>query len=432
MSTRSRYLIDDLARGVFRVHRDALRSEEVFAQERRKIFDTSWLYVGHESEVEAPGDFRRRTVGGRPLIFVRGRDGAVRAFFNSCTHRGATVCREEEGNAKAFQCFYHAWLYNTNGELVRVPDPDGYAFEPGASGLGLRRPAGFAQYRGFYFVTYSDDMPSLEEYLGPTTEWFDLIVDQSREGLRVIRGHAHYVVKSNWKLTVENTLDGYHGEALHSTYFAYVKSRGGSPPAAWWGPESGSRSFGNGHAGFEMPPGFPKPVAKWDPFFGPDARDEIERIRADVIARLGEERGRRVCDYTRNMVIFPNFMIADSHSIFARTVEPLSAGVHEARYWQLAPKEETGAALARRLDNFLSFLGPGGFATPDDVEALEACQQGYAIAEVEWNDVSRGMHRDPMVVDEAGIRTYWRHWSNKMTGGHLELDDRAEADHGVR
>ncbi|TAK70234.1 MAG: aromatic ring-hydroxylating dioxygenase subunit alpha [Actinomycetota bacterium] len=421
--------MEDRDRGTCRVHRDTLRSEEVFFEEQRRIFNGSWLYVGHGSEVEAPGDFRRRTVGGRPLIFVRGRDGKVRAFFNSCTHRGATLCREDEGNAKAFQCFYHAWVFTTTGELNSMPDRDGYSPDLDVESLALRQPAQFDSYRDFYFVNYSLEAPSLADYLGDATEMIDLTVDQSRDGLRVIRGHTHYTVKSNWKLNVENTLDGYHGEPLHTTYFSYMKEFGSRRPTGWYGDESRTHIYPHGHAAFEMPPGFPKPIAHWNPFFGEEAKPDIERLRAEVIARLGEERGSRVCDYTRNLIVFPNFTLADSHSIFARTVEPVGVDTHEVRYWQLAPREESGAALARRLDNFISFLGPGGFATPDDAEALEACQQGYSIGEVEWNDISRGMRRDPKIVDEAGIRAYWRHWTNLMTGSDLPLADRPVGHH---
>src|ERR1700681_515749 len=104
-------VIDDRENGMFRVHRSAMTSAEIFALERDQIFNRCWLYLGHESEVDRPGDYRRRLVGGRPLIFVRDSDGTIRAFFNSCTHRGATICRQDSGNARLFQCFYHSWTF---------------------------------------------------------------------------------------------------------------------------------------------------------------------------------------------------------------------------------------------------------------------------------------------------------------------------------
>ncbi|HJU46533.1 MAG TPA: Rieske 2Fe-2S domain-containing protein, partial [Gaiellaceae bacterium] len=80
--------------GYFAYHRSALTSDELHRAELERIFNRSWLYLGHESEVPEPGDFVRRTVATRPLFFVRSREtGDVRVFANSCTHRGSLICR---------------------------------------------------------------------------------------------------------------------------------------------------------------------------------------------------------------------------------------------------------------------------------------------------------------------------------------------------
>ena len=90
-------VIDDRQRGLFKVHRSSMTSPELFQREQELIFNQCWIYLGHESEVESAGDYRRRTVAGRPLFFVRGRDGQVRVFLNSCPHRGAQICRRDTG-----------------------------------------------------------------------------------------------------------------------------------------------------------------------------------------------------------------------------------------------------------------------------------------------------------------------------------------------
>src|SRR5204862_7777707 len=95
-SNGTTYVADEPEAGRFRVYRRAFMDPDVLERERARIFDRSWLYLGHESEVERAGEFRAREVGGRPLIFVRGHDGVVRALFNACTHRGAQVCREKK------------------------------------------------------------------------------------------------------------------------------------------------------------------------------------------------------------------------------------------------------------------------------------------------------------------------------------------------
>ena len=102
-------IVEKESEGYFAYHRSALTSEDIHRAEIERIFNRSWLYVGHESEVPNRGDFVRRTVGLRPLFFVRSQTtGEVKVFYNSCTHRGATICRRDRGNGKTFQCFYHA------------------------------------------------------------------------------------------------------------------------------------------------------------------------------------------------------------------------------------------------------------------------------------------------------------------------------------
>lgn len=79
-------------------------------------------------------------------------------------------------------------------------------------------------------------------------------------------------------------------------------------------------------------------------------------------------------------------------------------------------KDETPENRALRLDNFLTFLGLGGFATPDDVDMLESCQRGFLNREVEWSDMSRGMKSDhPVPTDELQLRTFWRRWNQLIS-----------------
>jgi len=120
------WVVEDITAGTFCVNRAALADEDVFRDEMRSIFDRCWLYVGHESEIPKPGDFRARDVGNRPLVFWRGHDGVCRVFYNSCRHRGAMVCRVPEGNTRSMSCFYHAWTYGSTGALNGLPSEEGY------------------------------------------------------------------------------------------------------------------------------------------------------------------------------------------------------------------------------------------------------------------------------------------------------------------
>jgi p-cumate 2,3-dioxygenase subunit alpha len=97
--------------------------------------------------------------------------------------------------------------------------------------------------------------------------------------------------------------------------------------------------------------------------------------------------------------------------------------------WQLAPRNEDAELHRIRLDNFLTFWGPGGFATPDDVEALECCQKGYAgVAELPWSDVSRGMSKQhPNAMDETQMRSFWRRWNELLHGVPMTYEHRGTA-----
>jgi p-cumate 2,3-dioxygenase alpha subunit len=408
-------VLDDPQAGVFRVHRSTMTSDAVLALEQERIFDRCWLYLGHETELPAPGDFVRRTIAGRPLIFIRGADGTIRAFYNTCTHRGALICRQDQGHADVFQCFYHAWSFNTRGELVGLPDEAGYGSGFDRAERALQPPPRLEQYRGFYFVSFDPEIVDLVTYLAGAKEYLDLILDQSETGMRVLPGANKYAIRANWKLLSENSGDIYHAPPLHRTYFEYIAGVSEGMKMERLSPGR-ARSLGNGHASTESAAVMGRPIARWHPLFGAGAKEEIARIRARLVERHGEERASRMADTTRLMVIYPNLAIHDTMAITVRQWWPTGPDTMEVTAWELAPQEEDGDRLARRLDSFLTFFGPGGFSTPDDVEALESCQVGFGAREVEWSDVSRGMHRDAQDVDELQTRAFWRQWYAQMQG----------------
>ena len=302
------------------------------------------------------------------------------------------------------------------GALVQIPDEAGYSECFDRADRGLRAPAQFASYGGLYFLCYSPDTEPLEDYLAGAKEFIDLVNDQSPDGMQVTRGTNLYSTGANWKLLVENSADGYHGVPVHSTYLDYVASYGeGMQPsvmktdAAW--------DLGNGHAAIELPTVSGRPVAHWHPLFGEETKAEIERIEAEVKSRVGEERGDRICHSIRLLLVFPNFAIVDSSAVTLRTFEPVTKEQINISAWSLGPKGEAAEALARRTDSYVTFFGPAGFATPDDAEALESCQQGFKTwREQEWSDISRGMTRMATAMDELQMRTFWRTWQSRIAG----------------
>ena len=399
--------------GKFRVHRSSMTSPEIYKLEQRRIFDKCWLYLGHESEVPNPGDYVRRVVAERALFFARDRDGELAVFHNTCPHRGALICRTDRGNAQVFQCFYHAWSFNTSGELIGMPDMDGYGPDFDRAELSLRSPR-FDSYKGFIFVCFDAETESLVDYLAGAAEYLDLVADQSPAGMRVIPGSNRYTIKANWKLLAENSIDAYHALPTHQTYFEYMaKEAGGNIPSTSNRRGLG-RALGNGHGVMENDAIYGRPIAMWHPYFGEEARPEIQRIKDDLIARHGQDKALRMCEKSRNMVIFPNLVINDIMAVTIRAFQPTGPDSMDVTAWEMVPTEETGDLLRRRLDSFLTFLGPGGFATPDDVEVLESCQQGFRSGGVEWSDLSRGFHRDPRGDDELQMRSFWRRWQSRI------------------
>ena len=425
-------IIDDRRRGIFKVHRSTMTSMELFRLERERVFNRCWIYLGHESEVENPGDYRRRTVAGRPLFFVRGADGEIRVFLNSCPHRGALICRHDTGNAQVLQCFYHAWSFNISGELIGLPGEDAYGPNFDRSEMSLKEPPRVESYRGFYFVSFNPHVEDLVTYLAGARDYLDMIVDQSEGGMRVVPGSNRYTMKANWKLLAENSLDGYHLVPTHKTYVDYIASLGtddsGDTLAAR--PPGVARALGNGHCVSENVARQGRPIAHWHPLFGEEAIEPIARVRRRLVEKYGEERAYLMANVSRNLLIYPNLIINDSMAITIRYFEPLAPDEMDVTASHLVPRDEADTVLATRLDSFLTFLGPGGFATPDDVEALESCQAGFRATEMEWSDISRGMLKPiPGTSDELQMRGFWRQWHANMQGlAETDVQDGRPAD----
>ena len=426
---------DDSSGGIFRVHRSVFTSPQIAELEQRNIFNRCWIYLGHESEIPNSGDFRRRTVAGKPLFWVRGSDGQVRVFHNSCTHWGANVCRFDEGNAEVFQCFYHAWTFNNRGNLVSVPDEAAYGAGFRKEAMGLVSPARIDHYRGFYFVSFNPDIEGLQTYLTGAKNYVDLILDQSEAGWRVAPGTQKYAVRANWKMFSLNSLDNYHVQPLHATFFKYTESLGsGDPPAAPPGSFPGRNgralSLGAGH-GVDIFPSMTRarPIAHWHPILGEDSKEEVRNMRDHLVREFGEERAYMMCDTNRLMLIYPNFALHDIAAVSLRYFEPVGPEYMEVTVQTLVPCGESSGLLNRRLENFLSFLGPGGFAHPDDIEAMESAQTGFRAGGPEWIDASRGMNRNAHAVDELHVRAFWRQWHANILG-HAKADRHHDLPNG--
>ena len=278
-------------------------------------------------------------------------------------------------------------------------------------------------HAGFYFVNFSkeDEVEPLLDFLGESADRLDLINEQSAVGMEVVRGVHEYEINANYKLLCENSYDGYHLFTTHESYVEYMmqvlKGSDFDP-----GIKGICKTFGNGHACFETPIKAGRAVAQWLPTWGEEARELIDAKRAEILGRMGEGRGNDICDLHCNMVIFPNSIINDQQTVLARTIIPVAANKMIVRAWSLAPADEVPALRKIRLENVLSFLGPAGFATPDDVSMLEWCQKAYESTDVEHNDFCKGFCTDEKTLkgdgawdDEMQMRAYWLKWDEMMS-----------------
>jgi len=417
------YVINQPEAHRFQVNRSTLMDPKILELEKSRIFDVCWIYVGHESEVRKPGDFKTRNVCDRPVIFCRDSKSRIRVFINTCRHRGATVCREIEGNTKSHTCFYHGWSYNCDGELDGVPGQDAFPPSFRKSDFNLKEPPHVASYRGFVFLSFNPKAVPLEEYLAGAKEYIDLVVDQSPSGqMEVIQGVQDYEIRANWKFLTENSFDDYHLLSVHGSWLTYLRNSGVEmkrPERGHLLPGHGvGKVLGNGHGCTDNVNFRGRPVACWIPVYGEAAKPEIERIRAELVTRLGEQRAARVADTNRNLLVFPNLFINDGSSVTIRTYYPIGPDRMRVLAWALGPVEESPTARAVRLDSFLTFYGPGGFATPDDIEVLESLQTSLAThREVPWMEVTRGIAKEgeQLNTDEPHLRGFWTHWNKLMT-----------------
>lgn len=179
--------------------------------ERTHLWSRVWVMAGRAEDVARPGDHLTFDDLGVPILLVRGADGVVRAFYNSCQHRGAPVVREARGSARALRCQYHSWTYDiTSGSLVQVPDERDF--------VGLCKeerglvPISCEVWQGWVFVNQDPHAASLADTFGPALEQLE---ELHGEDLRTISVRS-VTVPCNWKVTAEAFLEVYHFRHVHA------------------------------------------------------------------------------------------------------------------------------------------------------------------------------------------------------------------------
>jgi phenylpropionate dioxygenase-like ring-hydroxylating dioxygenase large terminal subunit len=413
-----------------RVHRRLYTDPAIFDLEMHRIFERTWVFVGHETEIPQPGDYKTTSVGRNPVIMSRDRDGEIHVLINRCRHRGAVVCRDERGNTSGFRCSYHGWTYTTRGELAIVTGRGGYGPEFHQEELGLVRAARVESYRGFVFACLSPEGDTLGEYLGKARHYIDLTLDASPDGeIDVRHGMQKYVYPGNWKFQVENWMDSYHAPITHEIAFGLRERRlaqpEGTTPVGGTEGSDGRRkgpdpyintSFARGHATLNSKIGA---TSSW----GRAAARYPEYLNT-LEQRHGPDRARQVLDEADlQLLVFPNLFIQmrQGHIRVVRPVAVDRTEVHAYAYTLRGAPDGLNRDMIHQVGYWSS---AAGFGQPDDVEAWIRCQEGLQTSADDWILFSRGVDSEWVEPDgeivgprttEVPMRGIYREWKRLMS-----------------
>jgi phenylpropionate dioxygenase-like ring-hydroxylating dioxygenase large terminal subunit len=388
--------------GATRVHRAVYVDATIFETELRRIFERTWIYIAHESQVPKPGDFYATRVGRHPVVLVRGADGRLRVFFNRCTHKGTQLLGEGCGNAPgALRCPYHGWIFGLDGALRTVTARSGYAegtVRAGAAEFALRQVADTDHYRGFVFARISGQGPALLDWLGPLAGSLDNFVERAPEGeVEVTGGVLRYEHACNWKFFTENTLDALHPMVVHNSatrsaraVTAEASTAANASVAAFeiqaLAPFAGSYTFYDDMGARALPNGHADLGGAASIHSGYD--DDPQYMRAMIDAH-GEQRAREILALSRNnSLAYPSLMFKAPIQLL-RVVRPLAVDRTLIETWHFRLKGAPPSILARTLAYSTLVNSSSGMVGPDDHQVYRQLQSGLATSEVEWVDMSR-------------------------------------------
>ena len=203
-------------------------SKAFYEREIERVFLRNWQFVGREEQVAEPGQFFCYDGLGGPIIVLRSLEGEIKAFANSCRHRGARLLHGN-GRCKRIVCPYHSWTYRLDGSLAATPGMQGpLHFKPGDYPLLELR---LEIWAGFVFIHYRDDPVAFSEHIGNMPQHFD---GHRCADMRQV-GRLDFEINSNWKLPVENALEAYHTGSVHRDTLGAQVSRAIESSGNWTG-----------------------------------------------------------------------------------------------------------------------------------------------------------------------------------------------------
>jgi phenylpropionate dioxygenase-like ring-hydroxylating dioxygenase large terminal subunit len=396
----------DLTRVPYRVYRDPA----ILKAEQERVFEGPvWNFLCLESEIADPGDWKTTFAGQMPVVVARTETGAIAAFENRCTHRGALICLDNDGKgAKDFQCVYHAWRYDLCGNLASV------AFRRGVNGQGGMpdhfrpedhgpRKLRVTTFHGLVFGTLRADTPPLTDFIGPDVR---RMAERVIAGRRIeIIGRFTEVLPNNWKMYAENVRDSYHASLLH-LFFATFKinrlSQGGGLIVS----ENGGCSVSSTIA--------PEQTAD-TAYAGMRSVDDDYRLEDPSLTDVVDEHPDRIRQHI--VTFYPNFVIQKTQNAMAfRFFTPNGTDKTNLEWIFFGYADDTPEMRTRRLRH-INLGGPAGFVSMEDGCVGGFVERGIATAEDRSAFVAMGGdgHESQATrATESAVRGFWALWRRQM------------------
>jgi anthranilate 1,2-dioxygenase large subunit len=347
---------------------------DIYALEQERIFrGPVWNFVGLEAEIPKPGDYKTVQVADTPVIVSRDTDGSIHAWLNRCAHRNAKICLDKQGNTDSFYCVYHQWAYDLTGRLTAVPFARGIGGQGGMPAdfdMDAIRPKKLrvANFCGVLFVSFSDDTPPIDDYLGPHVARFMRRI--FHRPIKIL-GHQHQHMRGNWKLYAENPRDGYHASLLH-LFFATFGLFRASQKGQLHVDESGLQTC------------FYTYVGKEDEAARQQGMKEAAHTYQEGTYTLEDGsllKGKMEWDDGINLVIidvFPIMMLQQIANVLnIRQFEPHGPDGVTVHYTFFGYADEEPELTDMRLKQ-INLIGPAGLVSMEDGLAIEIVQQGIA------------------------------------------------------
>ena len=398
------------AEGATRVPYWVYQDPQTYEAEQARIFrGPTWSYLCLEAELPEPGSFLTTFVGDMPVVVARDPAGAIHAFENRCAHRGALICMEARGKAERFSCIYHNWTYDHAGNLTNVAFRRGIAGKGGMSADAKPESQSPKKLRtaslgGLVFGTLSQEVPSLEDYIGP--EVLPRLKRVLKKPLKLL-GTYTQVLPNNWKLYMDNVKDTYHASLLHlfftrfrinrltqgggvfvsadgahhCTYTQMVEDKGDAYE------KDGMRSAGSQAFTLE----------------NPEVLQQVDEFGDGVSIQI--------------LSLFPGFVLHQiRNSLAARQVVP--KGVERTElHWTLFGFADDDEAMTKRRLLQANLVGPAGYISMEDGAATGFVQRGIAGSPDRTSVIEMGgagVASDDSRITETAVRGLWQAWRRHM------------------